>query len=62
MIKATRSTHLHGTTRARPHLERQGIAINFSTHILDAYNRAKEAEEKETLVDCKDMDEEEDVI
>jgi hypothetical protein len=35
---------MHGTTCPRPGLERQGIAINFSTHILEAYRKAQQAE------------------
>ena len=32
----------HGTTVSHPGVFRQGIAINFSTHIKDAFERAVE--------------------
>jgi len=30
----------HGTTISHPGVRRQGTAINFSTHIKDAYEKA----------------------
>ena len=32
----------HGTTVSCPGVSRQGIAINFSTHIKDAFEKAVE--------------------
>jgi hypothetical protein len=49
-IQAIQPTHKHGTTLPRPGLERQGVAINFSTHILQAYQKAEQAAEMGQLL------------
>jgi hypothetical protein len=49
-----RPKHKHATTRAHPDLERQGIAINFSTHILEAFQRAQAAADRGELLEVSD--------
>jgi hypothetical protein len=35
--------HRHGTTLARPGIERYGVAHNWGTHILEAFEKANKA-------------------
>jgi hypothetical protein len=46
-----RPEYKHGTTRSRPLVDRGGVAITFSAHILEAFQKAKAAEEKGSLVE-----------
>jgi hypothetical protein len=46
-----RPKHKHGTTQAHPDLERQGVAINFLTHILEAFQKAQEATDRGELLE-----------
>lgn len=41
--QAIRPEYKHGTTQSRPGTLRKGVAVNFSTHIKAAYDRAVEA-------------------
>ena len=42
LYQTMRPEFKHGTTVSRPGVFRQGIAINFSTHIKDAFEKAVE--------------------
>jgi len=46
-----RPEYKHGTTRSKPLVDRGGVAITFSAHILEAFQKAKAAEEKGSLVE-----------
>ena len=43
----------HGTTQAQTGVDRAGVAITFSAHILYAFKKAKAAEQRGKLVETQ---------
>jgi hypothetical protein len=48
LCQITTPSHRHGTTLSRPGVERNGLAHNYGTHILEAYQKATDAFNKDT--------------